>query len=234
MQKCRACRKECAADDRWCPKCGAGVAADTRSPRRASWARRLAAQIGSAIFRRVLYTAVALAGSLVLLPAMRGWYSDGTFWKESPAAPTLQVTGRASVITGDSIEVRGQHIVLWGVDVPETSQLCRRDGKPWECGRDAATALTDWLSTRIVECNERARDPDKRVIAVCRVSGVDLSGWLVDNGWAMAFRRYSGDYIAKEDRAKKARRGIWASEFQPPWDWRAEHRAEGPTLANSP
>lgn len=140
------------------------------------------------------------------------------------SAPVAGLIGRASIIDGDTIEIRGQRIRLWGVDAPESAQICTRDGKPWQCGRDAALVLSGWVGTRTVECQERDRDRYRRIVALCRVGGVDVSAWLVENGWALAFRRYSGNYVANEDRARSAQRGIWVSQFQAPWDWRADRR----------
>ena len=58
------------------------------------------------------------------------------------ATPALaDVTGAATVIDGDTIEVHGQRIRLHGIDAPESRQLCRMDGKPWQCGKDATNAL---------------------------------------------------------------------------------------------
>jgi hypothetical protein len=55
------------------------------------------------------------------------------------ATPALaDVAGAASVIDDDTIEVQGQRIRLHGIDAPESRQLCRLDGKPWQCGQDAA------------------------------------------------------------------------------------------------
>ena len=60
------------------------------------------------------------------------------------ATPALaDVAGVASVIDGDTIEVRGQRIRLHGIDAPESRQLCYLDGKPWQCGKDAANALRE-------------------------------------------------------------------------------------------
>ncbi len=44
--------------------------------------------------------------------------------------------------------------------------------------------------------------------------------WLVSNGWALAYRRYSMDYVEEEAAAKAAKQGLWAGEFLEPWLWR--------------
>ena len=44
--------------------------------------------------------------------------------------------------------------------------------------------------------------------------------WLVKNGWALAYRRYSKAYVGQEQAAQAAGRGMWRGEFVMPWDWR--------------
>ncbi len=96
------------------------------------------------------------------------------------ATPALaDVTGTASVIDGDTIEVHGQRIRLHGIDTPEHQQLCRRDGEPWQCGKDAAKALADKIARRPVTCENLGRDRYKRIIARCTVAGEDLGEWMV-------------------------------------------------------
>ncbi len=141
------------------------------------------------------------------------------------ATPALaDVAGVASVIDGDTIEVHGQRIRLHGIDAPESRQLCRLDGKPWQCGKDAANALAEKIARRSVTCEDLGRDHHQRIIARCTVAGEDMGEWMVAQGWAVAYYLFSYEYSRAEHRAESARRGIWASEFVKPWEWRRGKR----------
>lgn len=72
----------------------------------------------------------------------------------------------------------------------------------------------------------RHPDRDGRIVAVCLHHGQDVNAWLVREGWALAFRRYSKAYVREESEAKSARRGLWRGEFVQPWDWRRGKRLE--------
>lgn len=135
------------------------------------------------------------------------------------------VTGQASVIDGDTIEIHGQRIRLHGIDAPEGRQLCDdATGKPWRCGQKAALALSDKIGRRTVSCEPRDRDRYGRVVAVCRLDGVDLNAWIVSEGLAVAYRRYSTDYALQEAAARQAMRGVWAGRFIEPAEWRRTNR----------
>ena len=136
-----------------------------------------------------------------------------------PAIALADITGPARVIDGDTLEIRRERIRLHGIDAPEMRQSCWRDGKVWRCGGDAASALAGKIASRAVACQELDRDRYGRMVAKCTVAGEDLGEWLVANGWALAYVDISRDYAGVEQRAKAARRGIWASEFEPPWEW---------------
>ncbi len=143
----------------------------------------------------------------------------------APAA-YADVTGRASVIDGDTIEIHGQRVRMFGVDAPESAQTCEASGTQWRCGHLAALALGEKIASRPVSCTEKDRDQYHRIVAVCRVGGEDLSAWLVAEGWAMAYRHYSTAYVLQEDAARAAHRRIWRGKFMPPWDWRRCRRLE--------
>ena len=99
------------------------------------------------------------------------------------ATPALaDVAGVVSVIDVDTIEVHGQRIRLHGIDAPESRQLCRLDGKSWQCGEVAANALADKIARRSVTCEDLGRDRYKRIIARCAVAGEDLGQWMVAQG----------------------------------------------------
>ncbi len=84
------------------------------------------------------------------------------------------MAGIASVIDGDTLEIHGQRIRLYGIDAPESLHLCRLDGKPWQCGKDAANALAEKIARWPVTCEDLGRDRYKRISAMCAVAGDDL------------------------------------------------------------
>ena len=134
--------------------------------------------------------------------------------------------GRVSVVDGDTIELHGERIRLAAIDAPESRQTCRRGGDVWPCGRRAAFALADHVGNRTVTCRWTERDRYRRPVATCRVGKGDLGAWLVEQGWALAYRRYGMQYVTAEDRARGARRGLWSGSFVPPWAWRRGNGAE--------
>ena len=144
-----------------------------------------------------------------------------------PALALADVTGQASVIDGDTIEIHGQRIRLHGIDAPESGQLCMAAGHRWRCGQQAALALADKIGRRPVTCQERDRDRYGRIVAKCTVDGKDLSEWLAFNGWAVAYVYYSYEYTRAEASAKSNRRGIWAGRFVRPSNWRRGERLGG-------
>ena len=134
------------------------------------------------------------------------------------------VAGRARVIDGDTIEVQSARIRLFGIDAPESAQSCREGNRRWSCGAQATRALSGRIDGRSVACEERDQDRYGRIVAVCHYDGQDVNAWMVHQGWAMAYRRYSTAYVDQEAAAKRAKRGLWRGDFVPPWDWRRGDR----------
>ena len=141
-----------------------------------------------------------------------------------PGLALADITGIAEVIDGDTLEIHGQRVRLQGIDAPESGQLCRLDGAPWRCGEDAASGLAKKIDRRPVTCREHDPNRHDHIVATCMVAGEDLGEWMVARGWAVAYYLHSYEYSRAEHRAKAARRGIWASEFEMPWEWRRQRR----------
>lgn len=138
----------------------------------------------------------------------------------SPVAAET-ITGTASVIDGDTLDIHGTRIRLSAIDAIESRQRCTRpNGAEWNCGKASAFALSDKIGRAPLTCAVSEADRYGRSIAVCKLRGEDINLWMVENGWAVAYRRYGTEYVQAEDRARAARRGIWASRFVMPWDWR--------------
>ncbi|TXN22383.1 thermonuclease family protein [Methylobacterium sp. WL19] len=143
----------------------------------------------------------------------------------APAFAAEPITGRASVVDGDTLDIGGTRIRLHGIDAPESGQLCQdRAGKAFRCGQAAALALADRIGSTPVSCDPRDTDKYGRTVAVCRKGTEDLNGWLVAQGHAVAYRRYSEDYVPAENTAKAEKLGIWAGSFTMPGDWRKGER----------
>ena len=136
------------------------------------------------------------------------------------------IIGQASVIDGDTIEIRGQRIRLWGIDAPESDQLCQMpDGTPWRCGQQAANALANVIGRRNVSCMPVGQRSYNREVARCQVGGIDLGHWLVAGGWALDMPRFSGHHYRNAERtAQHTRAGIHQGSFSTPTDHRSSKR----------
>jgi endonuclease YncB( thermonuclease family) len=139
------------------------------------------------------------------------------------------LSGQASVIDGDTLEIHGTRIRIFGIDAPESDQLCRDDQSDfYRCGQKASNALFDYINRRIVECIEVDRDRYRRAVSVCSAGGIDIADWLVRNGLALDWPQYSkGAYADAQAEAKQRQRGMWAGSFKEPWNYRACRRSGG-------
>ncbi|WP_430648921.1 thermonuclease family protein [Bradyrhizobium hipponense] len=137
--------------------------------------------------------------------------------------------GQASVIDGDTLEMHGVRIRLWGIDAPESSQLCRgEDSLQYRCGAQAANDLDAFIARRPVNCVPVSLDPYGRTVATCSVAGKDLAEWLVRNGLALDWPQYSkGRYHEAQREAERTGQGLWKGSYVEPWLYRACIRASG-------
>jgi endonuclease YncB( thermonuclease family) len=139
------------------------------------------------------------------------------------------LAGQASVIDGDTLEIHGTRIRLWGIDAPESSQLCRGEHSlQYRCGAKAANDLDSFIARRPVSCLPISLDRYGRTVATCSVGGADLGDWLVRNGLALDWPQYSKrKYESAQGDAEQAGRGMWAGSYVEPWLYRVCVRASG-------
>jgi len=139
---------------------------------------------------------------------------------------SADISGMALISDGDTIAISGMKVRLNGIDTPERNQTCRKAGVTWKCGYEVTETLRGWLDSKEVRCLGDTKDRYGRLIADCFVDGYNVNARLVYEGLALAYRKYSKKYIPEEDKARAAKRGLWAGEFVTPWDWRRGKRLE--------
>lgn len=150
-----------------------------------------------------------------------------------PATSMAEVTGEASVLDADTLEIHGQRIRLWGVDAPESRQTCQdAQSRTYRCGQRAVLVISDWIGARPLSCTTIDRDQYGRDVSKCTVAGQDVGEHLVRAGWAIDYREYSrGAYAAPEREARAAKRGLWAGHFEEPAAWRRNERTASASTA---
>tara|TARA_Y100001958_G_C20875122_1_gene307715 strand:+ start:457 stop:615 length:159 start_codon:yes stop_codon:yes gene_type:complete len=52
---------------------------------------------------------------------------------------------------------------------------------------------------------------------------VNLNEWMVRNGYAIAYVKYSKKFIFQENIAKREKLGLWVGSFEKPWDYRKKN-----------
>jgi len=130
------------------------------------------------------------------------------------------------VIDGDSLKRDKKRYRIQGIDAPELKQLCWIEDKQWPCGEASRDYLVNLQNKGGFLCIKVGEDRYKRDIVKCSVQtgdGIkDVGSIMVEEGYALAYRKYSKEYIEEEKIAKDNKRGIWKSRFIYPWEWRAE------------
>jgi endonuclease YncB( thermonuclease family) len=132
----------------------------------------------------------------------------GLVWSCSRALPEIPpaLTGVASVIDGDTIEIHGQRIRLSGFDTPESGKRCGSVN----VYHQASLALSNFVGTRTVRCIDSGERDRDRVVATCSIGGVDLGDHIVSQGWGRDWPRYSNrKYADEEAAARTTKRGLW-------------------------
>ncbi len=133
---------------------------------------------------------------------------------------TSSTTKSVKITDGDSIKIGMSRIRLQGIDAPELKQKCIKKNHEYSCGMDSKNFLKDLIKDSDVKCKYKELDRYNRILGMCFVKGVNINEQMVENGWALAYRKYNKIFVENEKNARKNLRGIWAGDFEKPWDWR--------------
>ena len=127
------------------------------------------------------------------------------------------------IIDGDTIHLNNEKIRFTGIDTPELKQTCSKNNEIIYCGIQARQLLINKIGKNKVKCVREGKDQYKRTLAECFVNDLSLSRFLVREGYAFAYRKYSKKFIEDENFAKNNNMGMWSMKFEYPWDWRKKN-----------
>ena len=143
-----------------------------------------------------------------------------------------EIRGLAKIIDGDTVHINSKKIRLEGIDAPEIKQQCKKPflkisaiigfefNKDYSCGVMAKKKLVDKINNSKIKCISSSKDRYKRFLATCFKDKINLNKWMVRNGNAVAYKRYSKDYVRDEAYAKENKLGVWEGSFMVPEKWR--------------
>ena len=143
-----------------------------------------------------------------------------------------EIYGTPKIIDGDTVHINSKKIRLEGIDAPEIRQQCQKVflkisaiigfsfKKNYSCGVISKKKLVNKIKTSQINCISSGRDRYKRYLATCYKDRINLNKWMVRNGLAVAYKRYSKDYLGDEVYAKENKLGLWKGSFIRPEKWR--------------
>ena len=132
-------------------------------------------------------------------------------------------SSKVKIVDGDTIYLKNEKIRFSGIDTPEIKQTCNKNNETIKCGIQAKELLINKIGNNKVKCVKNGIDKYNRILAEGFVNNQSLSKYLVREGYAFAYRKYSTKYVQDEDYAKKNKKGMWAMTFEYPWDYRRKN-----------
>ncbi|MAH89813.1 MAG: nuclease [Candidatus Pelagibacter sp.] len=143
-----------------------------------------------------------------------------------------EIIGIPKIVDGDTVYINNYKIRLEGIDAPEIKQKCKKEKlkissiigytfyEEYYCGEHSKENLKAKVKGSDIKCISFTKDRYKRHLAKCFKGKINLNRWMVRNGHAIAYRRYSKEYIPDEDFAKENKLGLWQGKFLKPEKWR--------------
>lgn len=172
-------------------------------------------------FEAAIVGAASATVVLILQPGLAHFLSSSSVSDATDSValePEADLAGPARIIDGDTLEIAGERVRLHGIDAFERDQAC--GGRA--CGELSRRALVEMTAGQTVSCRRLDMDRYGRTVARCQAAGRDLGAAMVRAGHALAYERYSREYLDEERAARSARAGAWAQGgFIDPADHRA-------------
>ena len=141
------------------------------------------------------------------------------------------ISGKAKIIDGDTLKINSKKIRFSGIDAPESfffgkKQLCVLNNINILCGKLSKEKLIEKIGNQVVDCKiEKNKDQYSRLIGECFIKNESLSVFMVKNGYAFDYPKYSkGKFRKQQIYAKKFSLGLWQMQFEYPWIWRKKNR----------
>ena len=143
-----------------------------------------------------------------------------------------EIIGFPKIVDGDTVHINEYKIRLEGIDAPEIRQKCKKEKlkissiigftfyKDYNCGEVSREKLKKKVDRSKIKCISSSKDRYERYLAKCFKEKLNLNRWMVRNGYAVAYRRYSKKYVPDEDFAKENKLGLWQGKFMNPEKWR--------------
>ena len=139
-----------------------------------------------------------------------------------------EVRGPAQVVDGDTINMAGEVIDLFGVDAPEIKQQCRIYQLDWPCGERAVVMLERLIAKKPVRCDiirQSDGSPGNLVLAHCyNYENVNLNSAIIGAGMAVPILNQTRRYVSAGYSAQIQRLGLWSGQFILPRQWREGKR----------
>ena len=129
------------------------------------------------------------------------------------------------VIDGDTFEIGGETIRLWGIDAPEMDGACNFVAET--SARMLDRLVTAGFREGMLSCelppDGQDRDSEGRLLRVCSFPDMEINETFVGAGLAWDWPQYSGEAYAEQQREAQAKQlGVWSEHLIhrcPPPDW---------------
>ena len=141
------------------------------------------------------------------------------------------ISGIPVISDGDTIKINNKKIRFTGIDAPESyffgkRQICILNNVEILCGKLSKQKLIEKIGNQIIDCKiEKNKDQFNRLLGECFLDNESLSVYMVKNGYAFDYPKYSkGKFREYEKYAKDLSLGLWQMKFEYPWIWRKKNR----------